>query len=318
MPNIEGGSALPIVLSQDAPDGSLSALPVYWTADRPNQGGPALPVKVLLDSDLLQNGGRYRIEGRPQALPVFVAPAGTPVLGQRPVPVYAINRNIWYRERLKSLFGSSIIGYWPGNENSGLVALDYSGRGFNGVYTGVTLGQPGIGDGLTCPLYDGVADFMQPPAGFRTAFNPQAGTVLCLIKNNIAWADATARGFIRIGVDANNLVALQKQGANSVTYNYIAGGTSKTVTRITTETIFSIFGMTWDISADQLIAYFGGLQTGLTQSGLGVWVGTPVANLTVIGALTATPTGVWDGWETHIVALNRAATPAEMAAAAVI
>ena len=29
----------------------------------------------------------------------------------------------------------------------------------NGTYTGVTLGQPGIGDGLTCPLFDGANDY---------------------------------------------------------------------------------------------------------------------------------------------------------------
>jgi len=96
---IEGGPALPIVLSTDAPDGSLTALPVYGYVNPPTGrlgiGGPAQPVKILYDSDLIQNGGQYRLEGRPQAVPVYLAPYGTPVLGQRPIPVYPLNLATW-------------------------------------------------------------------------------------------------------------------------------------------------------------------------------------------------------------------------------
>ena len=50
--------------------------------------------------------------------------------------------------------------------------MDISGNGFDGAYTGVTLGQDGIGDGNTCPLFDGANDFLDfYSAGFSSAFN---------------------------------------------------------------------------------------------------------------------------------------------------
>ena len=60
-----------------------------------------------------------------------------------------------YLQKIIAMFGTSLIGYWPGSEEAGTVAVDYSGNGYNGVYTGVTFGQEGIGDGLICPRYDG-------------------------------------------------------------------------------------------------------------------------------------------------------------------
>jgi len=217
-----------------------------------------------------------------------------------------------YREKMQQLFGSSLIGYYVGGEASDVAALDYSPYGFHGAYTSVALGQPGIGDFLTCPRYDGSTSYTQPPAGFRSAFNNQEGTAFVWIRNNVAWSNATIRGFIRLGADSSNIVAIQKQGANLIGYFYIAGGVTKSVTRATTETEWLMLGITWSKSADQLIAYFNGSQVGATQTGLGVWVGSLVANLTILGALTGTPTGVWDGWEAHGGVLDRAATPAEM------
>ncbi|MFV1969356.1 MAG: hypothetical protein ACC628_28375, partial [Pirellulaceae bacterium] len=44
-------------------------------------------------------------------------------------------------------------------EASGSISDDLSPQGNDGAYTGVTLGQPGIGDGRTCPLFDGANDY---------------------------------------------------------------------------------------------------------------------------------------------------------------
>ena len=54
---------------------------------------------------------------------------------------------------------SSLIGFWLQNEAAGGVSFDHSGYGRDGAYTGVTLGQPGIGDGSTAAGYDGINDF---------------------------------------------------------------------------------------------------------------------------------------------------------------
>lgn len=54
---------------------------------------------------------------------------------------------------------ASLIGFWLQNEAAGGVSFDHSGYGRDGAYTGVTLGQPGIGDGSTAAGYDGINDF---------------------------------------------------------------------------------------------------------------------------------------------------------------
>ncbi|MCK4788393.1 MAG: hypothetical protein KAV87_31930 [Desulfobacteraceae bacterium] len=55
---------------------------------------------------------------------------------------------------------SSLVGFWPQNEKSGLVSIDHSGLGHHGAYQGVDLGRAGVpGMGMTSPFYDGVNDF---------------------------------------------------------------------------------------------------------------------------------------------------------------
>src|SRR3990167_6786765 len=229
---------------------------------------------------------------------------------------------ISYTKKIKNLFGNSIIGYWVGDEPNGAVAIDESGLGFNGAYTGVTLGQPGAGDGLTCPLYDGVSDFMQPPAGFRTAFTPaEYSCLLWFWPFNIGvWTDAAARVAIRILVDANNTSNIQKSSTNNtLQWQDIASATVKTVTLAAQSFLVpNHLGLTVSRSADQMKAYFNGAQTGATQTGLGTWVGTPIANNTLVGAGSITPTFITNGYVSHAIVLNRAATPAEVAAAALL
>lgn len=50
----------------------------------------------------------------------------------------------------------------PLNESSGVVATDYSSRGNDGLYasSGITYGEPGIGDGLTAVKFDGNDTFV--------------------------------------------------------------------------------------------------------------------------------------------------------------
>src|SRR3990167_7371304 len=144
-----------------------------------------------------------------------------------------------YLQKIIAMFGTSLIGYWPGSEEAGTVAVDYSGNGYNGVYTGVTLGQEGTGDGLTCPLYDGANDFMQPPAGFRTALNVSEGTIGLWAKVSGAgvWTDATTRNLFFLSTDATNRILLRRSTTNNqLSHAYVAGGTTESVT-FTTSTI---------------------------------------------------------------------------------
>ncbi len=261
------------------------------------------------------NGGRYAVYDVTNAA-YIVAVTATGITGA----AYAqINRGFTTPASCVSIR----IELWCPTANGGIAYFDdvqLIGQK-HGTYVGVTLGQLGIGDGLTCPLFDGVNDYMQPPAGFRAAFNPQEGTLCLWLKNNIAWADATIRGLFRISIDGNNLVQIDKGGSNIIDFYYIAGGVTNLVQRATTETAWSHVSLTWSTSAlptGEMKAYFGGLQVGATQTGLGVWAGVPIAFYTNIGTITDTPNFVWDGWIAHACALNRAATPGEVVAAAII
>jgi len=184
-----------------------------------------------------------------------------------------------YLDRVNMMHTPNLFGYFPMDEPSGAVALDYSGRGNHGAYTAVALGKEGIGDGRACPLFDGATSNMATPAGFRTAFNSQAGTLAVWVKmlNAGVWADGTARAMFHISADANNFVSLLKPtGANFLEVDYRAGGTTKSSSLGgNTETGFFHFAMTWNKAADELKLYKDGIQRGATVTGLGTWAGTP-------------------------------------------
>lgn len=93
--NPSAGAAVPISIVTTDPQGNV-AIPVYGYSVQPTdgravQGGVAIPVVILSASDLIQNGGKYRLDGRSHAMPVMTASAKTPVLGQRPIAVYPVN-----------------------------------------------------------------------------------------------------------------------------------------------------------------------------------------------------------------------------------
>ena len=65
-----------------------------------------------------------------------------------------------YIQKVLGIEPGNLIAYWPMSEPSGGIAINAEGTAArNGAYTGVTLAQPGIGDGNTCPLFDGANDF---------------------------------------------------------------------------------------------------------------------------------------------------------------
>jgi hypothetical protein len=225
-----------------------------------------------------------------------------------------------YINKILSTFGSSLIGYWPLNEHSGSVALDWSGNNRHGSYTGVDLAQAGIGDRQASPYFDGVNDYVNLySAGLVSAFNGAEGTLL-LWGKVFSWATIAATQYLaRLAVDTNNLIYLRRSTTdNRLIFTYTAT-TSKTVNidGITTPNFFSM-GCTWSKSADKFIGYFAGAQAGTPQTGLGTWSGSLAAASTALGVFSTSPTGNWKGWLAHAALLNRPATAAEMQKAGVL
>lgn len=196
------------------------------------------------------------------------------------------------------------IGYWPMVENSGTISLDESGSRRDGVYTAVTLGQTGIGDGRTAASFNGTTSFNDIyTAGLAGAFNGNEGTLHMWIKASAVgiWTDAVARSLAYLQVNTNNRVSFDRLTSNNnVRVRHVGGATSKTVTIAAgPSTGWISLGMTWSDTADQMIAYLNGVQSGATQTALGTFVGSLVSTTTILGTENTTPVTLWSGFLAH-------------------
>lgn len=230
------------------------------------------------------------------------------------------NPALRYTNKVKAL---GPIAYWPQAEPSGTTIVDESGNGRNGTYVGVTLGQPGIGDGRTAAGYDGVTSYGNIySASLAGAWNGQELTISTGVRITDAgiWADVLSHRFVYISVDANNRVYLEKQGIpGNLLCAYVAGGTLKAVSWASgSPTTWLHVAITASKTADQMKFYVNGAQVGTTQTGLGTWVGALASTLCCIGAQNTTPTNAHKGVAAHTAIFNRALSAAEIASLAVV
>ncbi len=228
-----------------------------------------------------------------------------------------------YREKVLS---TGPIAYWMQAESSGSVSIDdVNSPAQDGAYTGVTLGQPGIGDGRTSPFYDSANDFNNVfSASLQGAFNPSEGTLMCWIRvfNAAIWTDGLRHYACLFGADgATNVAYIRKSTANNtIDFVYAANGTVEIVSPAgITSTDFIQAAITWSVAADEVRAYLDGAQVGVTQNGLGVWVGAFNAVRAVFGSTAGsgafTP---WGGNLAHGIPWDRPLAPAEVARLAVV
>ena len=243
-----------------------------------------------------------------------------PTLQQKRL-LFSGNAALRYTRKVKDL---GPIAYWPEGEPSGTVSLDESGNSArNGVYTGVTLGNPGIGDGRTSAGFDGATSKNNIySASLAAAFNGSESTVAgwAQVANAGVWTDATLRVIVALWVNGNNRAEIIKNTTNNqIVMVYDSGAVVQqfVIGSVSTLSPFHV-ALTWSKSADQAKAYLNGVQQGATQTGLGVWVGSLAATTTVIGARTTTPTSVWSGSLAHLAVWNRALAAAEVASLAVV
>ena len=216
------------------------------------------------------------------------------------------------------LLSYSPIAYWPLWEPSGAVAGCQVNPAQNGAYTGVTLGETGIGDGQTCPLFDGANDVVNVyTAALTSAFDPSEGSFLAWarVADVSVWTDNTARNIALLREDANNRIVVQKMSTdNTLRFIYEANNNVEEilVAALTTTDWMSLL-LTWSFTDNEVMAYYNGAWQE-TDTGLGTWVGTLDSDSTCIGASrSATPQAVFDGWIAH-VALFGAALDADAAA----
>lgn len=231
--------------------------------------------------------------------------------------IYDRVQRVRYQQRMRRLFGTSLIALWPMDDAVGSTTmLDASGNGRNGTHSNVTLGQPGIGDGGSAASYNGTTSYSNAySASLAAAFNGAEGTLACWIRASAAgvWNDGTVRYVANFQADGSNRVELATSGFGSFIWRYRAGGTIKAVSLAVSSMAWLHITLTWSDSADQMIAYINGTQTGVTQTGLGTWAGSLLSTTSAIGAQTTVPNNVWSGSIDLPDILNRAATAAEVA-----
>ena len=208
-------------------------------------------------------------------------------------------------------------------EAAGLVAIDSSPEGNDGAYTGVTLGQPGIGDGNTSPLFDGandVNDVYSVP--FNADFDGDEITIMIWIRaiNIGVWADAANRYFIHLRADGNNRIYIRKSvAANTVSWVHAGSAVTNSANEVIVATTdWIVFALTITDTGDEIRFYQNGGQIGPVVNGIGAFVGALDPTLTVIGAFNNAPSLVWNGFLAHAAIWTTVLTPAEIADLAVV
>jgi hypothetical protein len=220
----------------------------------------------------------------------------------------------------------SPIAYFPQAEASGTVCTDESGNARNGVYKASgepLLGQTGVGDGRTAPLYDGTNDFANIfTAGLQGAFSGAEGTLALWMKVSAVgvWTDGATRLLARLAADANNQVRILRTVTNNqIRVQLTAGGTASLVgIAVGPTTGWVHLAVTWSDAADQLIAYLNGAQSGATQTGLGTFAGSLATTTVVLGAADTASTTPWSGYLAHAAVWATPLSAAQIATLAVV
>ena len=313
----QGGPAQPVVTSTDPPMAGPAVRVAVVSDGRPTLAGPAMRVVEVTD-------GRPVAAG--PAIPIVVATGNqaSQVQAGPPIPVYVVSGSLGpgtlaYTNKVKAL---GPIAYFPLADASGTTAADESGNGRNGTYSNVTLGATGIGDGRTAAAFNGSTSYANIyTAGLAGAFNGAEGSAAIWMKASAAgiWTDGAFHEILRLRINASNAVIIEKTSTNGqIRFTYLAGGVLRTINDISLSgsVAYAHLALTWSAAADQVKAFVNGVQTGSTQTGLGVWSGSLVSTTTVIGANDTTPTFVWSGSLAHAAIFSSALPPAQIASLA--
>lgn len=193
-----------------------------------------------------------------------------------------------YLEKVLGIAPNNLVALWPLSESAGTVAYDLSGHAYNGIYdNSVILAQVGIGDGgnstLMVPAIGAVNVYSAPLAA---AFNGQEGTVMVWFKqrNASVLSDGAGRYCYVLAQDGNNQTYLSRTATNNQ-YNfvYVAGGVVRVVNFSSSSVAWQVAHATWSKVGDAYKVYLNATQQGVTQTGLGTYVGSLVNGNAFIG-----------------------------------
>ena len=221
-----------------------------------------------------------------------------------------------YADKIVNIFGANILSYLTLSDASGTTAQDYYSTDNDGVYsnTGITLGETGIGDGLTSTKFTTGA-FVDWYGGIQDVFNGSEGTFNVWAKAADAdiWTDGANHYVVFMRYNSSNSIGVSKTASNGrLEYNYMAGGTQEQY-RLegNSTTDWMMITITWSKSNERVLCYFNGVKKS-TKTALGDWTGSLNYNYAVVGAYTNVGANAWKGWLAHALLLDREATEPEV------
>jgi len=191
-------------------------------------------------------------------------------------------------------------------------------------HAGVTLGQPGIGDGFTSifvdeGVYCGIDTFSLSLAAL---INPDLWSMVVWLKCNSAgdWTDGKEKIIMGMLADARNHISLKKVGStNALTAGRTAGGFSRNAKFLcTANTDWQCIAVTQDYAANQLRIYQDGVLKDINRKALTAWTGGAWTAAGFAGEPRSVRKGtfkeVWHGWLAHGYWFDRILAPTEVAA----
>ena len=164
-------------------------------------------------------------------------------------------------------------------EDAGAAVVDSSSQGNNGTQTGMVT-QVSAGAAFGFGMESNASTDRIEFDAISGDFDPLEGTVeMFFAASEVAdWNDSADHWLVQLRADGNNVFEIAKGVSNNLIFRYRAAGTASQVTAATLDDVVRHhYKLTWNKAADEVRAFIDGVQTGATQSGLGVWVGAIAA-----------------------------------------
>lgn len=209
-----------------------------------------------------------------------------------------------------------LLAYWMLNETSGTQAIDSSGNGRHGTYSGVTLNAEPFLDGYAAPSFDGSNDSVDIySASLASAFVSASGTLFgwAKVAGSADWSDSTARRALTLRANASNLFAVFKSATNG-RFDIQRQATTTANRNVTgySNTDWFPFALTWDEGVPEIKVYLSGSQVSTTVTSIGTWSGALATTTVVIGASTIAGAAPWHGYIAHVALWDTPLTAEEI------
>ena len=181
--------------------------------------------------------------------------------------------------------------FWPLNEAAGTVAIDATGNGRHGTYSGVTLNATTFTNGDRAVSLDGVNDYINIFSAINGVFNGSEGTIAGWAKaNSTVWSDSANNRLFN--VQATPIIRLGSSSAVNNALSFESHG--KIFSFSTTSTDWFHFALTWSISNDRVNFYVDGSLVN-SQSTVSAWSGSLNSAANVLGATNTSGVSSWLG-----------------------